>query len=137
MVLDHAQAQRRQVEHLPGLDPNQHRTVKALPAPTAPLGHMLHHLVRLGDLGQMSAGRAGLLARLAALRSLIGRAPLGPRGLAQPVRRRWLGGVGGVLAQATLQLADPAASAALARSSSPTLACSTALAARSSPMSAA
>jgi hypothetical protein len=64
-VLDDAQAQHRQVKHLPGLDPNDHRAIKVLPAPAAPLGHVLHDLVRLGDLGQVGAGRARLLARLA------------------------------------------------------------------------
>jgi hypothetical protein len=97
-VLDHAQAQRRQVEHLPGLDPNHHRTVKVLPAPTAPLGHMLHHLIRLGDLGQVGAGRAGLLARPTTPRATTA-LPGGRRRLGEPVRRRRLGGIPRVLAE--------------------------------------
>jgi hypothetical protein len=106
-VLHDAQAQHRQVKHQSGLDPNHHRAGQIPPAPTAPLGHMLHDPIRLGDLGQMGTRGAGLLARLTAPRSPLSNAPLRPRGPAKPVRRRWFGGIGGVLAQATLQLGDP------------------------------
>jgi hypothetical protein len=55
------------------------------------------NLVRLGNLGQVGAGGAGLLLSVS----------LGPRGLAQAVRGRRLGGVGGVLAEPAFQLDHP------------------------------
>jgi hypothetical protein len=105
-VLGHAQVQRRQVEHLPGLDPDHRRTRQVGAAPTAPVRAMLDHLVGGGDLGQVGAWGAGLLAGPAPLCPLVGPA-LGPRRLTQAVRGRRLGGVGGVLAEPTLQLHDP------------------------------
>jgi hypothetical protein len=102
-VLGHGQAQRRQVEHLPGLDPDDRRVGQVRAAPAAPVGGVPDHLVGLGDLGQVGAGRAGLLAG-PALFGPLGGPPLGPRGLAQAVRGRRLGGVGGVLAEPALQL---------------------------------
>jgi hypothetical protein len=57
-VLGHAQAQRRQVEHLPGLDPDHRRVGQLRAAAAAPLGQVLHDLIGDGDLGQMGAGRA-------------------------------------------------------------------------------
>jgi hypothetical protein len=100
-----ARCTRRQVEYLAGLDPDYRRVGQVRAAPAAPVGHMLDHLVGLGDLGQMGAGGAGLPAGPAAL-ALLGGAPLGPGGLAQPIGGRRFGGVGGVLAEPTLQLSD-------------------------------
>jgi hypothetical protein len=50
-VLGHAQAQRRQVEHLAGLDPDDQRVGQVRAATAAPAGYVLHHLVGGGDLG--------------------------------------------------------------------------------------
>jgi hypothetical protein len=105
-VLGHAQAQRRQVEQLPGLDPDHRRDGQVRAAPAAQVRRVFHHLVGLLHLGQVGAGRAGLLARPAALGLLVG-VPFGPGGLAQAVRGRRLGGVGGVLTEPTLQLGKP------------------------------
>jgi hypothetical protein len=103
-MFTHQQPQRRQVEHLPGLDPHHHRTGQLSAAPLAAVRHMPDHLVGLCDLGQMGAGRAKLLARHAAALGLLGTALLGPRGLSKTIRGWRLGGVGGVGAQAALQL---------------------------------
>jgi hypothetical protein len=102
-VLAHQQPQRWQVEHLPGLDPDHHRTGQLGAAPLAAVRHMPDHLVGLGDLGQMGTGGAGLLARGAAALGLLGTALLGPRGLSKAIGGRRLGGVGGVGARAALQ----------------------------------
>jgi tetratricopeptide (TPR) repeat protein len=67
---------------------------------------VLDDLVGGGDLGQVGAGGARLLARPAPFGPLIGPL-LSPRGLAQAVRGRRLGGVGGVLAEPALQLGHP------------------------------
>jgi len=104
-VLGHRQAQPRQVEHLPGLDPDHHRVGQVRTAAAAPVGDVLNHLVGLGDLRQVGTGGTGLLARPTPL-SPLGGTPLGPRGLAQPIRGGRLGGVGGVLAKPTFQLGD-------------------------------
>jgi hypothetical protein len=64
------------------------------------------HLAGVGDLRQVGAWGAGLLAGPAVFGPPIGAAPC-PRGLAQPVRGRRLGGVGGVLAEPVLQLGHP------------------------------
>jgi hypothetical protein len=64
------------------------------------------HLVGLLHLRQVGAWGAGLLAGPAVFGPPIG-AARSPRGLAQPVRGRRLGGVGGVLAEPTLQLGHP------------------------------
>jgi hypothetical protein len=101
-VLGHPQAQRWQVEHLPGLDPGDRRVGQVHAAPAAPVGHLLDDLGRLGDLGQVGAG---LLAGPA--RGRLSHPRFDPTGLAQPVRGRRLGGVGGVLAEPTLQLGHP------------------------------
>jgi hypothetical protein len=106
-MLAHQQPQRRQVEHLPSLDPCHHRTGQLGAAPLAAVRHMPDHLVGLGDLRQMRPPCAGLLARRAAALGLLGTALLGPRGLSKAIRGRRLGGVGGVLAQAALQLRHP------------------------------
>jgi len=98
--------QPRQVEHLAGLDPDHHRVGQVPSAAAAPAGDVLNHLVGLGDLGQVGTRGAGLLARPAPL-SPLGGTPLGPRGLAQPIQGRRLGGVGGILAEPTFQLGDP------------------------------
>ena len=103
-MLGHGQAQRRQVEHLPGHDPDHHRIGQLAAAPLAAVRHMPDHLVGLWDLGQMGTGRAGLLARRTATLGPPTTALPGPRGLSRTVRGRWLGGVGGVLAQAAFQL---------------------------------
>jgi hypothetical protein len=105
-VFHNTQAQRRQVEHLTGLHPDDRRLGQLGAAPAAPVRSVLSDLVRLGDLGQVGAGGAGLLTRPAPLGSLIGPA-FGPRGLAQPVRGRRLGGVGRVPAEPTFQLCHP------------------------------
>jgi hypothetical protein len=105
-MLDHAQAQPRQVEHLAALHPCdrcQHQVGAALAAATRGVPD---HLIRLGDHGQMSAGSARLLAGPAPLGLFVG-ATLGPRGLAKPIRGRRLGGVRRVLAEPTLQLGQP------------------------------
>jgi hypothetical protein len=83
-VLAHTQAQWRQVEHLPGLDPGYQRAGQLLAAAAAPVRDVPGKLVRLGDLGQMGAGRAGLLAGPAPLGPLAS-PPLRLRGLAQAV----------------------------------------------------
>jgi hypothetical protein len=106
-VLARQQPQRWQLKHLPGLDPDHHCTGQLGAAPLAAVRHMPDHLVGLGDLGQMGTGRAGLLARGAAALGLLGTALPGPRGLSKAIRGRRLGGVGGVLAQAALQLRHP------------------------------
>jgi hypothetical protein len=67
-VLDHTQAQWRQVEHLPGLDPGHRGAGQLLAVAAAPIRDMPGKLVRLGDLGQMGAGRAVLLAQAGAAR---------------------------------------------------------------------
>jgi hypothetical protein len=95
-----------QVEHLAGLDPHDRRVDQRRAAPAAPVGHLPGHLVGLGDLGQVSAGGAGLLTGPAPRGPLIVLAAC-PRGLAQPVRGRRLGGVGGILAEPALQLSHP------------------------------
>ena len=64
------------------------------------------NLIRLGNLGQVGAGGAGLLAGPAPLGLLLS-VSLGPRGLAQAVRGRRLGGVGGVLAEPAFQPDHP------------------------------
>jgi len=104
-VLGHGQAQPRHVEHLPGLDPDHHRVGQVRAAADAPVGDVLNHLVGLGDLRQVGTGGTGLLARPTPLTPLGG-TPLGPRGLAQPIRGGRLGRVGGVLAEPTFQLGD-------------------------------
>jgi hypothetical protein len=106
-MLAHRQPQRWQVEHLPGFGPDHHRTGQLGAASLAAVRHMRDHLVGLGDLGQIGTGRAGLLARGAAALGLLGTALLGPRGLSKAIRGRRFGGVGGVLAQAALQLRHP------------------------------
>jgi hypothetical protein len=83
-VLGHPQAQRRQVEHLAGLDPAHRRVGQVRAAAAAPLGHMPDHLVGGGDLGQVRAGRARLLAGPAPRGLPVGSAS-DPHGLAQPV----------------------------------------------------
>jgi hypothetical protein len=102
-VLGDPQAKRRQVEHLPGLDPDHARTRQVGAAPAAPVGSVPGHLVGLLHLRQVGAWGAGLLAGPATFGPPIG-AARSPRGLAQPIRGRRLGGVGGVLAEPTLQL---------------------------------
>jgi hypothetical protein len=104
-VLDHAQAQRRQVEHLAGLDADHHRAGQVRAAPAAAVS-VLDHLIGLGDLGQVGARGAGLLAGPPPRGPLISPA-LSPRRLAQPIGGRRLGGVGRVLAEPPLQLNDP------------------------------
>jgi ABC-2 type transport system ATP-binding protein len=106
-MLARQQPQRWQLKHLPGLDPDHHCTGQLGAAPLAAVRHVPNHLVGLGDLGQMGTGRAGLLARGAAALGLLGTALPGPRGLSKAIRGRRLGGVGGVLAQAALQLCHP------------------------------
>jgi hypothetical protein len=105
-VLGHHQAQRRQVEHLAGLNPHHRRVGQVRATAATPVGHMPDHLVGLGDLGQVRAGGAGLLAGPAPPGRLVG-AACGPRGLGKPIRGGRLGRVGGVLAEPTLQLSDP------------------------------
>jgi hypothetical protein len=105
-MLGREPAQRWQVEHLAGLDPDHARPGQVRAAPAAPVGGMQGDLVGLGDLGQVRAGGAGLLPGPAPRRPLIVLAAC-PRGLAQPVRGRRLGGVGGVLAEPALQLDHP------------------------------
>ncbi len=105
-MLGREQAQRWQVEHLAGLDPDHARPGQVRAAPPAPVGHMPGDLIGLGDPGQMRAGGAGLLTGPAPRGPLIVLAAC-PRGPAQPVRGRRLGGVGGVLAEPALQLDHP------------------------------
>jgi hypothetical protein len=105
-VLADQQPQRWQVEHLAGLDPDHRCVGKVRAAPTAPAGGVPGELVRLGDLSQVGARGAGLLTGPAMLGPLGG-APLGPHGLAQPVRGRRHGRVGGVPAEPALQLGHP------------------------------
>ena len=105
-MLHNPQAKRRQVEHLPGLDPHHRRIGKLRAASAAPVSQVLDDLVGLGDLGQVGAGGARLLARPAPFGPLT--SPLlSPRGLAQAVRGRRPGGVRGVLAEPALQLGHP------------------------------
>jgi hypothetical protein len=103
-MLTHPQPDLGQVKDLTDLHPN-HRRQRQIPT-TAAAGQrpVHHHLVRVGHLGQVRARRAGLLAGRSPTAT-----PLPPtRGrLAKPVRRRWPGGVGGVPAQAPLQVGDP------------------------------
>ncbi len=105
-MLPHPQPHLGQIEDLPGLHPD-HRRQGQIPT-TAIAGHRpVHHdRIRVSHLGQVRARRAELLARAPATTTTT---PLPPgRGrLAKPVRRRRPGGVGGVLAQAPLQLGDP------------------------------
>jgi hypothetical protein len=63
-----------------------------------------NHLARVGHLGPVRARRTGLLAGPAPTTT-----PLLPRRgrLSKPVRRRWPGGIGRILAQAPLKLSDP------------------------------
>jgi hypothetical protein len=103
-MLTHPQPHLGQVKDLPGLHPHDRRQSQL---PTAALaGHRaVHHdLVRVGHLSQVRTRRAGLLAGRSPTTT-----PLPPRcgRLAKPIRRRWPGGIGGVLAQAPLQLSDP------------------------------
>jgi len=105
-VLGDPQAKRGQVEHLPGLHARHWRTRQVRAAPTTPLGSVPGNLVRPGNLRQVRAGGAGLLAGPAPLGLLLS-VPLRPRGLAQAVRGRRLGGVGGVPAQPAFQLDHP------------------------------
>jgi hypothetical protein len=88
-VLDHAQAQWRQVKHLSGLAPDHHRIGQIRAAPAAPVGGVLDDLIGTSHLGQMSARRAGLLTRPSLLGPLPA-APRRPRGLAKSIRGRWL-----------------------------------------------
>jgi hypothetical protein len=81
-VLGHGQAQRRQVEHLPGLDPDHQRSSQVRVAAATAIRDMPDDLVGLGDLGQMGTGRAELLARPCATTAL----PLGRWRLGEPVR---------------------------------------------------
>jgi hypothetical protein len=105
-VLSDLQAKRRQVEHLPGLHARHRRTRQVGTAPTAPVGSVQGHLVGLLHLRQVGARGAGLLAGPATFGPPIG-AARSPRGLAQPIRGRRPRGVGGVLADPTLQLGHP------------------------------
>jgi len=105
-VLGDPQAKRRQVEHLPGLHAHHARVGQRRAAPAAPVGHMPGHLVGGGDLCQVRAWGAGLLTGPAILGPTCG-ATRSPRGLAQPIRGRRLGGVRGVLAEPPLQLSHP------------------------------
>jgi hypothetical protein len=103
-MLDHGQAQRWQVEHLPRLDPFNLRIGQLGAAPAAPVRHMPDHLVRLGDLGQMGTRRAGLLAWRTTTPSPLTTALPGPRGFLKAIRRRRLGGIRRVLTRPALQL---------------------------------
>jgi hypothetical protein len=105
-MLGDPQAKRGQIEHLPGLHSRYRRIGQLRAALAAPLGQVLYDLVGGGDLGQVGAGGAGLLAGPAPRSPLI---VLGacPRGLAQPIRGRRLGRIGGVFPQAALQLGHP------------------------------
>jgi hypothetical protein len=105
-VLARQQPQRWQVEHLAGLHPDHRRVGKVQAAPAAPAGGVPKDLVGLGGLGQVGAWGAGLLTGPALLEALGG-AAFGPRGLAQAVRGRRLGGVGGVPAEPAFQLGHP------------------------------
>jgi hypothetical protein len=60
-VLGHAQAQRRQVEHLPRLDPDHRRVGQVRAAAAAPVGCVPDDLIGGGDLGQVGAGAPGCL----------------------------------------------------------------------------
>jgi len=110
-VLGHLQAQRRQVEHLPGLDSGHHRAGQIPIAPAAPAGDMPDDLVGSGDLGQIGTRSAGLLAGSAPLAFGLARtldAAAGRAGwLGEPVGGRRLGGIRGVGAQSALQLRHP------------------------------
>jgi hypothetical protein len=103
-MLTHPQSDLGQVKDLPSRHPS-HRRQRQIPT-TALAGHRpVHHdLVRVGHLRQVRTRHAGLLARRPPTTT-----PLPPRRgrLAKPVRRRWPGGIRGILAQATLQLDDP------------------------------
>ncbi|HWD47391.1 MAG TPA: hypothetical protein VHM23_27380 [Actinomycetota bacterium] len=82
-MLDHAQAQPGQVEHLAGLDPDHRRAGQVRAAASAPVGQVLDHLVGGGDLGQVGAGGAGLLA--GPPHGPLSRPTFDTAGLAQPV----------------------------------------------------
>ena len=82
-VLGDPQAKRRQVEHLPGLDPDHARTRQVGAAPAAPVGSVPGHLVGLRHLRQVGAWGAGLLAGPATFGPPIG-AARSPRGLRSP-----------------------------------------------------
>ncbi len=103
-ILTHPQPHLGQVKDLPGLHPGDRRQRQVPTTATAPLGPMDHDLIRVSHLGKVRTRRTGLLT---------GRPPtttplLPARGrLAKPVRRRWPGGIGGVLAKAPLQLSHP------------------------------
>ncbi len=84
-VLGHGQTQRRQVEHLAGLDPDHQRIGQVRVAAATAIRDMPDDLVRLGDLGQIGTGRAWLLARPTTLGATTA-LPLGRWRLAEPVR---------------------------------------------------
>jgi len=108
-MLDHQQAQKRQVVDLPDLDAHHPGVDQLAAAAPAALGGVHHDHVRMLDLGQVRARSAGLAAGLAAGAGLGGAAarPVGPGwALGQPVSRRRPGGVGGVGPQPGLKLHD-------------------------------
>jgi hypothetical protein len=139
-MLGREQAQRWQVEHLAGLDPDHARPGQVRAAPAAPVGGMQGDLVGLGDPGQVRAGGAGLLPGPAPRGPLIVLAAC-PRGLAQPVRD---GGLeeseeslpsrrSSSTTRACSVSTRRACSALTARSSAITAACTATVASRSGP----
>jgi len=68
-VLDDAQADRRQIEHLPALLARDRRRGQLAAAARARRGRVREDLVGLGDLRQMPAAVPGLTARLASRRA--------------------------------------------------------------------
>jgi hypothetical protein len=103
-MLDGSQADLGQVQHLPGLHPDHRRQHQQGAAPSAPLGRVDNDLVRVLHPGQVRARGAGPLARPTRAGVPL---PRGSGRLAQPITRRWPGGVGRIPAELTLQLRDP------------------------------
>jgi hypothetical protein len=111
-MLTHPQPHLGQIKDLPGLHPN-HRRQGQIPTTVAAAHRPVHHhLVRVSHLGQVRTRRAGLLARRPSSATPL---PPGRGRLAKPVRRRRLGGIGGVLAKTPLQLSHPSLKCGIGR----------------------
>jgi hypothetical protein len=105
-VLGHAQAQRRQVEHLPGLEPDHRRVGQLRAAAAAPLGQVLHDLIGMATWARWAPGAPGCLP--GRRRPACSSARRSVRvGLPSPSEDGGLDEIGGIPPQAALQLGHP------------------------------